>query len=135
MRLSAFGDEYGKIKLIWTAVEGVTGYKIYKYDSINGYVEIADVTSGSLGYIDTNNLVPGKYESYQVVPYMKKGNQITLSTVREEIKSFVRYEGIEDISWENVNNKLSLTWESYTGNVSPEAQYKIYISQNQKISL
>ena len=126
--------EYGKIKLIWTAVEGVTGYKIYKYDSINGYVEIADVTSGSLGYIDTNNLVPGKYESYQVVPYMKKGNQITLSTVREEIKSFVRYEGIEDISWENVNNKLSLTWESYTGNVSPEAQYKIYISQNQNFS-
>lgn len=105
---------YNNVKLTWTAVDGVTGYKIYRRTPNGKYKLILTTKDTKVSYIDTG-LSTGKTYEYSVcgytivdsVQYVAKKSEMSSVTVIPAKPSSVKVEKYQNkaalIKWKKVN--------------------------------
>ena len=111
-RLNAESAGYKEVKLAWSAVDGVTGYEVYRKTS-SSYKKIATVTNGKTSYSDN------KVRAYKTVNgsqvYGDYSNEASATPALEAPQITVR-----NASY----NSVTITWNQISG----AHGYKVYRS-------
>ena len=121
-RLNAESAGYKEVKLAWSAVDGVTGYEVYRKTS-SSYKKIATVTNGKTSYSDTK-VTAGTAYTYKVRAYKTVNGSQVYGDYSNEASATPALEAPQ-ITVRNASyNSVTITWNQISG----AHGYKVYRS-------
>lgn len=121
-RLNAESAGYKEVKLAWSAVDGVTGYEVYRKTS-SSYKKIATVTNGKTSYSDTK-VTAGTAYTYKVRAYKTVNGSQVYGDYSNEASAIPALEAPQ-ITVRNASyNSVTITWNQISG----AHGYKVYRS-------
>ena len=122
-RLNAESAGYKEVKLAWSAVDGVTGYEVYRKTSSSSYKKIATVTNGKTSYSDTK-VTAGTAYTYKVRAYKTVNGSQVYGDYSNEASATPALEAPQIIVRNASYNSVTITWNQISG----AHGYKVYRS-------
>ena len=112
---SVFSVSNDEITLMWAAVDGADGYKIYMSESADGKFNALGVTKNT--YYTADNLDGGTEYYFAVRPFIKgDGTTRDFGTTSEHIAAKTLIDSVENIVCKSADsNSISFSWGSVTG--------------------
>ena len=112
-KITSVTNQDGSVKIKWTKIDGVAGYKIYrKSEGQDKYSRIKTIEDASKNYYTDKNekaIVNGKKSQYYVVPFYSKTNSVvTKSAVKTNY--YLKREVLSSVNT-NGSKKLKVTWK------------------------
>lgn len=122
-KLTAESAGYKEVNLTWSAVDGVTGYEVYRKTSSSSYKKIATVAGEKTGYSDTK-VTAGTAYTYKVRAYKTVNGSQVYGDYSNESTATPALEAPQ-IALKNASyNSVTITWNQISG----AHGYKIYRS-------
>lgn len=124
--VTAASYNYNSVKVSWNAVNGATGYKVYRATSSKGRYSLIATTKYT--YYKNTSLTTGRYYYYKVIAYRTNGRTTTYSAYSsikyaKPIPSTPTTSSAASYSY----NSIKVSW----GAVSGASGYELYYSTSQ----
>lgn len=106
------GNKKMQITLTWTAIPGVDGYRIYKYNELTGKYNYLKQLDGSAqnSYVDTG-LTAGTRYRYRVRAFVKVNNENKYGKYSTKYKTATRLKKVTPLKVKAGTRKASLSWK------------------------
>ena len=106
------GNKKMQITLTWTAIPGVDGYRIYKYNELTGKYNYLKQLDGSAqnSYVDTGLTAGTKYR-YRVRAFVKVNNENKYGKYSTKYKTATRLKKVTPLKVKAGTRKASLSWK------------------------
>ena len=140
-------NQNGSVKITWTKVDGVAGYKVYrKAEGSDSYARLTTIKKASTtSYTDKTDktLRNGKKSVYKVVPYYADGSDVVLTSNtpshyyinRQSIKSVTAAKKAFTVKWtKNSSAKGYEVWYSTSSSFSSSTTKKKTYTSNSTVS-
>lgn len=119
--LKASGTTKNSTSLSWRAASGVDGYEVQRLNG-NTWVKVADTTSNSV----TVSCIPGEYNSYRVLSYVKVGDKVLYGSATSTVKTKYTIKNPSSLSLGTVTkDTASLSWKAADGIDGYEIQKQV----------
>ena len=120
------GNKKTQITLTWTAIPGVDGYRIYKYNELTGKYNYLKQLDGSAqnSYVDTG-LTAGTRYRYRVRAFVKVNNVNKYGKYSTKYKTATRLKKVTPLKVKAGTRKASLSWNKTNNAEGYEIRMKV----------
>lgn len=123
LNLTKTGSSYTQIVLKWNAINGVTGYRIYRYNSTTKkYAYLKQVNGSAVNTYTDAGLTVGTEYRYKVRAFVTFNNVKNYGKYSEKFKTATKLKKVT-LTVKAGTKKASLSWKKITGS----SGYRIYM--------